>query len=366
MKIVHLSTSDGAGGAARSAYRLHDGLCRAGVGSRMLVTDKTTDDNTVHQIVDGTLKPSETPEFAPLQRLHEDAIAANRTGLSNTIFSLPYFGYDVSDLAAVREADVIHLHWVAYSQSLTSLRKLLSVKRPLVWTLHDQWPLTGGCHFSAGCTEYRQSCSPCVQLADNTLDLTGAVMRDKQLTFDGTNVTLVAPSRWMGECARSSRLFRDMQVEVIPYGVDTGFFRPQSKTQAKRKLDIPTRSCVILCGAELGREKRKGMHELVAALHQCLETTDFREAVQSGRLWLVCFGRGQRAFSTLGIPIRSLGLVKADDTMRTAFQAGDLFVLPSLEDNLPNVMLESMACATPVVAFAVGGIPDVIQDPQIG
>lgn len=361
MNILQVNTFDIQGGAGRAAYRLHKALTQIGETCRTLVRYKQSTDDAVTGIIIGNAEES-FAEALFLGAIQETYIDAHRTDISNTLFSFPYPGCDLSNLDIVREADIINLHWVARYQSPVTLQKLFALGKPIVWTLHDQWAFTGGCHYSGGCGKYTLDCSNCPQLADNPFDLPAAILRDKLELFPTANLTVVTPSRWLAGCARESALFRELRVESIPNSLETDFFVPIPKPEAKQKLGIAADTTALLFGSESGDEKRKGFRELVLAIRCCKADTGFQTLMDEGRLKVICFGKPGKEIESLGVPWLSLGYLNSDEQIRKAYSAADIFVLPSLEDNLPNTMLESMSCGTPVVCFNVGGMSDVIED----
>ncbi|MBE9582118.1 MAG: glycosyltransferase family 4 protein, partial [Proteobacteria bacterium] len=360
MKIVQINTYDITGGAARAAYRLHRGLLQIGQDCRTLVRYKASTDDSVFCVIPKNPPEKVDEEFFLSVAIQQHYINSHRTDISNTIFSLPYPGYDLSTLPMVQAADIINLHWVAQYQSPLTLHKLFVLGKPVVWTLHDHWAFTGGCHYSAGCEEYCHGCAPCPQLADDPFGLPEAVLKDKLRFFEDANLTIVTPSRWMAECARQSKLFKDLRVEVIPNSLETDVFSPQPKSEAKESIGIAAETITILFGGVDSNERRKGFRELKAAIKYCLKDTRFQNLVESDKIRMICFGRPYDDLNTVGMPVVPLGYLDSDEKISAAYCAADIFVLPSLEDNLPNTMLEAMSCGTPVVAFDVGGMSDAV------
>ena len=286
-------------------------------------------------------------------------VTTNRTGISNTHFSLCLDGVDLTASCAIQEADVVHLHWVATIQTPWMLKRLLALDKVVVWTLHDFAPFTGGCHYPAGCAGFETSCSGCPQLRTDPFDIPAAVLADKVGLLDVRDVTLVAPSSWMAERARSSALFRSApRIEVVRPGIDTDVFRPRGKAEARILLGLPQDRAYVFCGADQGGEVRKG----VPSLARVLADASRHPAVRGRRIAVLCAGDVPEELLLAGIEVIRLGRIGAEDEMAVALSAADVCLFPSLEDNAPNMVLESLACARPVVAFAVGGIPELVPD----
>ena len=364
MNIQQISTTDIQGGAAKAAYRLAKGLRRIGTDCGMLVKIKSADDTYVNE-----LQAARNPQvhYRGLPTfIQENYVNRQRTELSNTLFSLSYSGYDISRHNSVKDADIINLHWIVNFQSPRTIARLASLGKPIVWTLHDQWPFTGGCHYSAGCTKYRGDCTCCPQLREDPTGFIEALQKNKAHFFAETPITVVTPSLWLADCARSSTVFRNHRVVTIPNSLDTSVFKPGEKKFARRTLGLPEDGVILLFGSENGDEKRKGFKSLLSAIGTCLESETFAALARNRHVSVICFGKPARELQTSGLHVTPLGFLETDEQMCAAYNAADIFVLPTLEDNLPNTMLESMSCGTPVIAFATGGVPDVIVQEHNG
>ncbi|MDB6119630.1 MAG: putative glycosyl transferase, group 1, partial [Verrucomicrobiaceae bacterium] len=253
MKILIISTCDIGGGAAIAAYRLHRGLLAAGVHSRMLVKDKLSDDDTVVRF------EAEAGGNDWLLSLNLHVTTKARAGGNNTTFSLPWPGESIAAHPLVQEAEVINLHWVSQFMGPESVRGLLSLGKPVVWTLHDQRPFTGGCHYTAGCEGFLTNCQTCPQLQpdyqaipEQALSLSDEALKDLP------PLTVVTPSRWLGNEAKRSRLFSRYPIKVIPNGIDLEVFKPGNREAARTELGLPVDALILMFGAFTLGERRKG------------------------------------------------------------------------------------------------------------
>lgn len=363
MNIAILSTFVIEGGAPIAAWRLHKGFQQINERSRMIVKVKSVKDKGIHQVSVPNLKNRiEERAFFQLERKLNQSM---RTQLSNTYFSPPYPTLDLTHVDMIKDADVINLHWVAKFLSVESIAQLLNLGKPVVWTLHDQNPFTGGCHYTAGCQKYRDDCRECPQLKRDGFQIPFHVL-GKKLKLWNKNLVIVTPSRWLAHCARQSRLFRDLRIEVIPNSLETELFKPISKPHAKQELGLNPHAFTLLLGAYTGFEKRKGYRELVDTLVRCLKNERFRKLSREGLVNLLAFGPPQEDLKEFFMDIKSFGYITDPQQLAIMYSAADAFLLPSREDNLPNTMLESMACGTPVLSFEIGGMPDMIENGVTG
>ncbi|MEK7269487.1 MAG: glycosyltransferase [Planctomycetota bacterium] len=365
MRIAMLSSSADGGGAAVAARRLCDGLAAAGETVRLLVRHSRRPAPLIR--IAGADDPTARAEASIHANIQRKDIDGRRTEVSDTWFSWPYPGFDLSDDPEVANADVLNLHWVAGFQSPETVAALLRRGRPVVWTLHDEDAYTGGCHYTAGCDGFERDCRNCPQLREESRWIPEAVLERKaSLWGDCRNLVLVSPSRWLAGRAGRSRLFCGRRIEVLPNAVDTAAFRPKPKAEARRALGIPAAARVLLFGAHRGGGRRKGLPLLLEALAAARSDPRFAAISSGGGLKVLTFGFMDSEPARSFVPIRHLGYIPEPGRLADLYAAADLFLLPSLEDNLPNTLLESLACGTPVVACAAGGIPEALEDGVTG
>ncbi|WP_445631783.1 glycosyltransferase family 4 protein [Nostoc sp. DSM 114167] len=356
MKILHISTHDISGGAARAAYRLHTGLQNIGLQSQMLVQEKSSNDKTIIapkiRLFQGIAKAKLTVESLPLKLYRQK---------KNTPFFTQWLPDRVIPKVAQINPDIINLHWI--SGGFMQIETFAKLKRPLVWTLHDMWGFTGGCHVTGECDRYKISCGACPQLnSGNEWDLSRWVWQRKAKAWKNLNLTLVSPSSWLAECARSSSLFQNLRIEIIPHGLDTQKYRPINQHFARETLNLPQNKKLILFGAiEATSDRNKGFHLLQPALQE-LSKSGWKDDLE-----VVIFGASQPENPpNLGFKTHYLGHLHDAISLATVYSAADVMLVPSLQESFGQTASESFACGTPVVAFNSTGLKDIVDHQQNG
>ncbi len=354
MKIVHLATLDH-GGAGNSAFRLHQGLTAAGLDSSMLVLQKRTTDPRIRQAplpegLDATL-----PFKAVWERWQQLAARFPERPTGLEVFSDVKAEALLENHPLIAAADVVNLHWVAGFLPVSRLKAIVGDK-PLVWTLHDENPFTGGCHYAGDCRRFETSCGSCPQLGSRReADMAARQWEIKRRSYEGLAIQAVAPSRWLaGEIGRSS-LLGSRPVAVIPYSLPLDTFRPLPRAAIRASLGLTEADRVVLFGAEAQTERKGASHirRLLALM---------AEDARGKSLVFAFFGAPNRELIEFpGLRTVSLGYVKDPAVMAGVYSMADVYVLPAVEDNLPNTVMEATACGCPTVGFAIGGVPDMVE-----
>ena len=351
MRILLLNTTDINGGAARAAYRLHQGLNGIGVQSQMLVQEKFSSDTMVqapgNRVEQGIARGRISFDALPLK-------CYSQTRKAN--FSLQWLPERIALQVTNLNPDVINIHWTG--SAFLRWETLTKFKQPVVWTLHDMGAFTGGCFYAHDCRGYTASCGKCPQLGSHReRDLSRWVWRRKAKAWQNLDLTVVSPSGWLAKCAGESSLFGDVTIKVIPNGVDINKYQPITKSVARELLGLAQDKHIIMFGSlNATSDRRKGFHLLQPALQ------NLSQAGWGDKAQVVVFGASQGSNSLeLGFKTDYLGTLKDDLSLALAYSAADVFVLPSLQENLANTVMEALACGTPCVAFDIGGMPDMID-----
>lgn len=342
MKVASIGETD-YGGAGLSSLKLHMEFCRQGINSSFYVNRKTSELGRVIEIPN---RSDQSPSpFKIGQYKVENLDVPFTTGLSskNSAF-----------LNKVWEKyDAILLRWVSVTVSDFQISTWSHRSKPLVWCLSDMAPLTGGCHYSISCSSYQVACTPCPRISKDRFQLPEMVLRRRLRLWK--SIVYVSPSKWLARVAKESALGREKDVRVIQTGVELDIFKPHDKEIERKRLGICTTNPVILFGAASVKDSRKGFK----FLPELVEILNNNYSLQ-GKYTVLIVGSGSSELTQLDCDLKITGHIANRDELARAYSVADVAVLPYIQDNLPNVCLESIACGVPVVAFSIGGIPDVV------
>lgn len=358
MKVVLLSTFDRYSGAALACNRLKQALTKVNVDATMMVRQK---DGTENNVVSKNHIPFNSPlnfyRFA-FERfifyLHEKSSKIRYN------FSLANTGANISSNTLVKHSEIINIHWINQGfLSLDSIKKLAHLNKPIIWTFHDMWAFTGGCHYSGDCKNYLQKCGNCPMLkSPNDNDLSNKLWHKKEKLYKNLNLTIVTLSKWLGQCAAESSLLKNFPVEIIPNAININVFRQIEKHNAIEKFNLPLDKYLILYGTMKISDERKGFY----FFKKCLEIFKAKYPEFNNKVELVVFGSTTgNELESLPFKTNYLGTFDDENKIAMVYNAATLFMLPSLDDNLPNTIMESLSCGTPVISFNRGGIPDMVE-----
>jgi glycosyltransferase involved in cell wall biosynthesis len=361
MRVLLVNTSERTGGAAIACNRLMNALKKSNVKAKMLVRDKQSD-----RIVVVPIKPS---FMLPLKFLWERFVIflANRLHRKGIfLVDIANTGTDITKMRDFQQADIIHLHWTNQGfLSMSDIRKIIRTGKPVVITMHDMWYFTGICHYASSCQKYKTQCEHCEQLADgkSPFDLASRVFNKKKQIYSLAPITFVGCSKWIADLARQSALTKGHTIVNIPNPIDMNIFRPIDKMEVRRKLGFDADKKIILFGAQRITDERKGFHYLAEACNLIKQNNPTLAANIS---IIVVGGDSAKIQNQIPFTIKSVSYVKQEEQMVELYNAADIYVTPSLQDNLPNTIVEAMACGIPCVGFNVGGIPEMIDHKKNG
>jgi glycosyltransferase involved in cell wall biosynthesis/chromosome segregation ATPase len=339
--VAHWCTRFHKGGAGIAAHRLFHALSQHGIQGTLLGLDE--------QAPEGVMWNGASEWESAL--IQTEVIAPGRPGRGPTRFSLPI--HDQLAGCHLPTVDIHHLHWINDLLGIGDLTRLLTSGVPVVWTLHDQWPFTGGCHYQGDCQGSERDCGNCPQLAPSVRGWATRLHQAKQSAFHHqAPPVIICPTAWMATAAKKSSLLAEARVEVIPNAVDTEFYCPGDRQAERATFSIPPQARVLLFIADDFDEHRKGMDLLTEALANLQDLQN---------LMVMTIGGSQAQPWEPGARRLDLGRLQDQQTIRSAYRAADLVVVPSRQDNLPNIIVEASACGVPSLAFKTAGIPEMID-----
>ncbi len=356
-KIVHLQY--GSSPSGNYTIRQHQAFLKAGFDSKVL---------SMHSDVTGDPRVQNLGKGAKLRgRINQklQGIVTKNRNKEYGGFSCSFIGSDVSTHPLVTEADVVYVHWVLGGfMSIKNLEQLASLGKPMIMVMHDMWALTGGCSHSFDCPKFNTHCHNCPILAgDKERDLSFKQFERKMKLYENNdNIYFVSPSVWLYNLAKNAPLTKNKPIFHIPNVIDTSIFKPFDKKVAKKILNINEDALAISFGANKITSPYKGWKYLEEALQKLAQKRLSKD------IQVLVFGSGDNEEIRRLIPFNTIfmGYIKDDYATNLIYNASDVFVVPSMADNLPTTILESMSCGTAVVGFKVGGIPDMITHKENG
>lgn len=345
MKIVHLVTCDSIG-AGRAAIRISESVRKCGYDSEVLVVEKNTEYNSV-SICKSFISQNLLRVFNKFNRTYTEK------SVCEGYFNFDHLGQAYRNVRSIKEADVINLHWLNDGiWSNAFIRYLKSLNKPIVCTLHDMWMFTGGCHYDEFCSMYNTGCKCCPKLVSNRKRKSGHEIMIKKKVISELNIQTVGCSNWITNEFNNSFVGRESnrKCTTIFNPINTSTFHKMDKLACRRILGLPLYKRIVSFGARNSTsDKRKGFD----ILQKSISTLD------PNTYELLVFGAGGFQEQS-GLSLHSVGNIRDDLHLAMLYNASDCFVAPSLQENLANTVVESLACGTPVVAFQIGGMTDLI------
>ena len=349
MKSLILNTYDAQGGAGIATYRIHRALRSFGIDSSMWVQNRKCDDYTVG----GPTRWGRIPAYL---RPHLDSLPNKFFKHTKPeLFSAAWVPDRLLDKIESINPDLVHLFWM--NAGFARIETLGKISQPVIWTLHDMWPFTGGCHYDDECGRFSDHCGRCPSIySDKDADLSRRILDRKLTSWRDWRLTVVATSHWLATQARSSKVFAERDIRVIPNAIDTDKYKPVSKELARTLFNLPQNKRIVMFSAfSATSHPRKGGHLLLPAIERMA-----RDHLHSD-IELVIVGASQPANPPdQGVPVHYMGQFADEISQVVLYSAADVLVAPSMQENLSNTVLESLSCGTPVVAFNIGGMPDMI------
>jgi len=349
MKVLHINASDTSGGAARAAYRLHKELLKTGIDSQMLVQKKLSDDWTIK---------ASNKYFEKLiniiRPVIDQSIAKLYKNKIKTLFSPAWIGNKriLQEINKINP-DIVHLHWI--NGGMIKIEDLVKIQAPIVWSLHDDFAYTGGCHIKWKCEKYKEKCGTCEVLKSGSeYDLSRWVWKRKDKTYKKLHrLTIIGVSKWILKCSQESSLLKDKKHVLIANPINTEIFKYFSKRKSRELWNLPKDKKLILFGANSATQDiNKGFQQLKAALN----ILDMQE------IEFVVFGSSEpQDIPDFKYQIHYMGKLHDNVSLVTLYNAVDVMIVPSIQEAFGQTASEAMSCFTPVVAYRTSGLLDIID-----
>lgn len=352
MKILHISTKFSNSSAG---YRIHAQLKKSGIESYTLTSNKSSDDDRELIIsLYNKLKMHISYLYSDfiinkINKVKDGQYFSASEGISNTI---------LNEIERINP-DIIHLHWI--NGGLLQISSLKKINKPIIWTLHDSWPFTGGCHIPYACEEYKYNCMKCKKFSKNRINISRYLLNKKKKEWKNLNINIVAPSLWMFNRSKESKVFKEKPHYNIKNGIDLNVFKPINKNIARDKIGICNDNKVkILFGSvNSDSDPNKGFYIIQKLIKKL--------SLKSDRYELIIFGAKYNPdLNDYGIKISQMGIINDQKQLNLIYSSADIFLCPSISENLPNTILEAMSSGTPTIAFDIGGICDIITHKKNG
>lgn len=347
MKVLHLVAGDLSGGAARGAYWLHQGLLRLGVDSKIMVSGKS---NTV----DASVIALSEDKFSRVKSIFRSQIDPlilkaykNRRG---NIFSTGLVGSDFTKTEHYKQTDIVHLHWI--NAGFVNIKHLKKIDKPIIWTLRDMWPLTGGCHYALDCDRFKVGCGGCPQLGSHSSSDLSSLVYNRKTKYISKKLIVVGISRWLTDQAKQSLIFKDHRCLTILNNINTEEFQKIDKDEARKILGINTDKKVVLCGSTNLKDFYKGFQKYLDALPY----------LKNDGVLLCFFGRfDHELISGLNFEYKSFGYLNDNISLNLVYAGADVFVAPSIQEAFGKTLAEAQCSGTPVVCFDATGPKDIVD-----
>lgn len=346
MKVLVVNNIDVKGGAYRASLNIHKAFLQAGIESIFYDYSHLSSEflrNTLHSLDRLVL------------RLYPDRKDPD-------FFSPSKAGINIRNEPAFKEADIINLHWISGGfLSLKSIEWIMNLGKPVVWTMHDFWPVSGGCHLNRGCLKFKEHCGSCPVLGSNKEnDLSGKIWQRKNKIYNHSDLHWVTVSDWFLSQAKQSSLLKNSDLHKIFNAIDTDLFIPVEKLSARKELNLPSDRFIILSGSfGITNDPNKGFNDLKSSLQILKE----KHHITDDKISVVVFGNAlDSELKGSGYAINNAGLINDDKILSKYYAAADVFICTSKQETGPTTILESMSCGTPVISYNVGVVPEIIHN----